>query len=585
MAPLIEVEGVWFDLPSGGASAGEMGSPGCGPGPIEPGEYVAVIGPNGSGKSTLARLLNGLLVPTEGRVRVKGIPTDAPERLWMVRQTVGMVFQNPENQHVAPTVREDVAFGLENLGLPREEMLRRIDEALEAVGSARDGRAARPSAVRGAKAASGHRRSDGDAAGGDRPGRVHLHAGSGGADDRVLEVVRRLNEGGIAVIHITHSAAEAARAGRVTVLDRGRIVLDGPPEEVFLRDEELRHLGLEVPVLAELTGRLRRRGWPLSETLEAGAMGGGDMEIVVEGLSVCYRGGTSLEREALSDLSLTIPAGSFAGVVGATGSGKSTLIRVLGGLLRPTRGRVRIGGVLITPERQPPCLLAGRVGVVFQFPEHQLFAETVAEDIAYGPRNLGLSEEEAAARVRRAMEWVGLPPEVADRSPFRLSGGEMRRAAIAGVLAMEPQLLLLDEPAAGLDPAGRRELMERIRLLHRERGMGVVLVSHDMDEVARHADRLFVLSKGRCVFSGTPHELFAQGERLLRWGLNLPETVRLIRRLNERLDPPCPWIALPLDDLEEALVRRLRSAKPDGGAFPRSGRMEAPFKREVLRLA
>ena len=291
------------------------------------------------------------------------------------------------------------------------------------------------------------------------------------------------------------------------------------------------------------------------------------MEIVVEGLSVSYQRGTPMERDALSDLSLTIPAGAFAGVVGSTGSGKSTLIRVLGGLLLPTRGRVRIGSVLITPERQPPSSFAGQVGVVFQFPEHQLFAETVAEDIAYGPRNLGLAKEEAAARVRRAMEWVGLPPEVADRSPFRLSGGEMRRAAIAGVLAMEPRLLLLDEPTAGLDPAGRRELMERIHLLHRERGMGVVLVSHDMDEVARHADHLFVLSQGRCVFSGPPSQLFAQGERLLQWGLNLPETVRLIRRLNRRLDPPLP-LDFSVDALEEELIRRLRSAKPDRGSVP-----------------
>jgi len=199
-------------------------------------------------------------------------------------------------------------------------------------------------------------------------------------------------------------------------------------------------------------------------------MGGGDMEIVVEEMSVCYRQGTSLERQALSDLTLKIPAGTFAGVVGATGSGKSTLIRVLGGLLPPTRGRVRIGGEQITPEHPPPASLMSRIGVVFQFPEHQLFAETVAEDIAYGPRNLGLPEEEVMRRVRRAMEWVGLSPELAERSPFHLSGGEMRRAAVAGVLAMEPQLLLLDEPTAGLDPAGRRELMERIRFLHRERG-------------------------------------------------------------------------------------------------------------------
>lgn len=280
------------------------------------------------------------------------------------------------------------------------------------------------------------------------------------------------------------------------------------------------------------------------------------MEIVVEGLSVSYQRGTSMEREALSDISLTVPAGSFAGVIGPTGSGKSTLIRVLGGLLRPTRGKVRIGSAVITPESQSLASLRGRVGVVFQFPEHQLFAETVAEDIAYGPRNLGLPEAEVATRVQRAMEWVGLPAETASLSPFRLSGGEMRRVAIAGVLAMEPRVLLLDEPTAGLDPAGRRELMERIRRLHRERGVGVLLVSHNMDEVARHADRLFVLAKGRCVLSGTPAQVFAHGERLTEWGLDLPETVRLIRLLNDRLDPPLPLNRFTVEALEEELVRR-----------------------------
>lgn len=281
------------------------------------------------------------------------------------------------------------------------------------------------------------------------------------------------------------------------------------------------------------------------------------MEIVVEELSVSYQG-ASEKRYALSDLSLTIPAGSFAGVVGPTGSGKSTLIRVLGGLLRPTRGRVRIGSMRITPESQSPASFAGRIGVMFQFPEHQLFAETVAEDIAYGPRNLGLSEEEVATRVQRAMEWVGLPREVANRSPFRLSGGEMRRVAIAGVLAMGPRILLLDEPTAGLDPAGRRQLMERISFLHRECGMGVVFVSHNMDEVVRYADHLLVLSKGRCVFSGTPSQLFTRGELPVEWGLDLPETVRLIRMLNDRLDPPLPLDRFTVDALEEELVRRRR---------------------------
>jgi energy-coupling factor transport system ATP-binding protein len=266
MAPLIEVQGVWFDFrPEARARADWILRKVDWT--VEPGEYVALMGRNGSGKSTLARMLNGLLVPTEGRVRVKGIPTDDPKRLWMVRKTVGMVFQNPENQHVAPTVREDVAFGLENLGLPRKEMLRRIDEALEAVG------------LSGMEERQIHQLSGGQkqllAIAGViamRPEAIVLDEATSMLDPaagcRVLEVVRRLNEGGMAVIHITHSAEEAARAGRVAVLDRGRIVLDGPPEEVFLRDEELRHLGLEVPVLAELTGRLRRRGWSLSETLD-----------------------------------------------------------------------------------------------------------------------------------------------------------------------------------------------------------------------------------------------------------------------------------------------------------------------------
>lgn len=267
MHPLIQVEGVWFDYCPEERPRTEWVLRNVN-WKIDPGEYVAVIGPNGSGKSTLARLLNGLLTPKEGRVRVKGISTDDPERLWTVRQTVGMVFQNPDNQHVAPTVREEVAFGLENLGLPREEMLRRIDEALEAVGLA------------GMEERLVHQLSGGQkqrlsiaAVIAMRPDAIVLDESTSMLDPagrkRVLEVAQRLNDDGIALIHITHSAAEAARAGRVTVLDRGGIVLDGPPETVFRRDEELRKLGLEVPVLFDLSGRLRRRGWPLSETMDA----------------------------------------------------------------------------------------------------------------------------------------------------------------------------------------------------------------------------------------------------------------------------------------------------------------------------
>lgn len=267
MHPLIEVQGVWFDYHPEERSRTDWVLRGV-DWKVDPGEYVAVIGPNGSGKSTLARLLNGLLIPQQGRVRVKGIPTDDPKRLWMVRKTVGMVFQNPDNQHVAPTVREDIAFGLENLGLPREEMLRRIEEVLEAVGLS--GMEERP-----VHQLSGGQKQRLSIAGiiAMQPEAILLDESTSMLDPagrmQVLEVIQRLNADGITVIHITHSAAEAARARRVTVMAGGRIVLDGSSGTVFRRDEELRHLGLEVPVLADLTGRLRRRGWPLSETTEA----------------------------------------------------------------------------------------------------------------------------------------------------------------------------------------------------------------------------------------------------------------------------------------------------------------------------
>lgn len=274
------------------------------------------------------------------------------------------------------------------------------------------------------------------------------------------------------------------------------------------------------------------------------------MEIVIQGLTYRYMAGTPYERCALADVDWTIPSGSFVAIIGGTGSGKTTLIQIIAGLMPPTRGHVLIGGI------DDFSRLRGRVGVVFQYPEHQLFEETVAKDIAYGPLNLGLSQEEVNYRVEQAMDWVGLPRELASRSPFHLSGGQMRRVAIAGVLSMQPEVLVLDEPTAGLDPAGQRELMERMYTLHRERSMTVILVSHNMEEAATYAERVLVLYQGRKVAEGQPVDIFSRHRSLKEWGLETPEALRLADRLNRRLDPPLPDGLMTVDDLEEAILAR-----------------------------
>jgi len=257
------------------------------------------------------------------------------------------------------------------------------------------------------------------------------------------------------------------------------------------------------------------------------------MFLTVEKLSHVYLPGTPFAVTALREVSLTIRKGEFVGLIGQTGSGKSTLIQHFNGLLKPTSGRILLEGREIsTGKGEQSAQVRRRVGLLFQFPEQQLFEETVLADVAFGPRNMGLSREEAEARARSALRAVGLAADrYADRSPFSLSGGEMRRAAIAGVLAMEPELLVLDEPLAGLDPGGRREVLELIAALRQERELTVVLVSHSMEEVAGFAERLFVLSAGELKVAGTPEEIFTDVESLERLGLALPQLAQLMQSL------------------------------------------------------
>ena len=258
------------------------------------------------------------------------------------------------------------------------------------------------------------------------------------------------------------------------------------------------------------------------------------MAIQIQQLSHTYMPGSQLAYPALGDLSLTIQDGEFLGIIGHTGSGKSTLIQHLNGLLLPTAGNVLVDG-LDTREKKLRKQIRSLVGMVFQYPEYQLFEETVARDIAFGPKNMGLAEVDIATRVTEALRLVGLnPDEFAEKSPFELSGGEKRRAALAGILAMRPKYLVLDEPMAGLDPRGRHEILGLIESLRREFGTGIVMVSHSMDDVAMYADRIAVLDRGSLFMVGTPEDVFSHSEELLAMGLNLPQATQLVRALRAR---------------------------------------------------
>ncbi len=258
------------------------------------------------------------------------------------------------------------------------------------------------------------------------------------------------------------------------------------------------------------------------------------MAITISNLNYIYMPGSPFEKHALQDINLTIADGEFVGIIGHTGSGKSTLIQHLNGLLAPTSGSILIDGIDICQKGADLRALRQKVGLVFQYPEHQLFEETVYKDVAYGPQNMGLSQEEIDERVREAMNYVGLSDKYLNRSPFELSGGQKRRVAIAGVLAMRPDVLILDEPAAGLDPAGREEILTQIRALYLARKMTVIFVSHSMEDVARAAGRIIVMNKGKVAMDGTPSEVFSRAAELRSMGLDVPQITRLVEELRRR---------------------------------------------------
>lgn len=280
------------------------------------------------------------------------------------------------------------------------------------------------------------------------------------------------------------------------------------------------------------------------------------MPIEVNKLTHVYMPDTPFEMRALHEVSLKIEDGEFIGIIGHTGSGKSTLISHLNALERSEPGMVFVNGIDLGEKDVDLAAVRRTVGLVFQYPEYQLFEETVAKDIAFGPKNLKLPDDEVEKRVRQAMAQVGLAEKYAERSPFELSGGQKRRVAIAGVLAMQPSILILDEPAAGLDPAGRRDMLDLISSIHAS-GVTVVMVSHSMDDVGRLCDRLFVLDHGHIAFSGTPAEVFVHGEELRRIGLDVPECAKLANLLREK-GFDVPEGVYSMEDVKIAILKNLR---------------------------
>lgn len=259
------------------------------------------------------------------------------------------------------------------------------------------------------------------------------------------------------------------------------------------------------------------------------------MSIRLEKVSYSYLAGTPMVKTALTDVSLEIEAGQFVGLIGPTGSGKSTLVQHFNGLILPTSGNVYVDGVNLAAKDTQLRKIRQKVGMVFQYPEHQLFGETILEDVGFGPRNGGLSELEVVERVQEALAYVGLDYDaLKDRSPFELSGGQKRRVAIAGVLAMRPSVLILDEPTAGLDPEGREEILGQIKLLHEKRGITVILVTHSMEDVARLVDRIIVMQGGSIALDGTPTEVFRQAARLKEMGLGIPQVTELMHELKAK---------------------------------------------------
>lgn len=507
------------------------------------GEMIAILGRNGSGKSTFARHLNGLLAPHEGTVIIGGRDLTKVSGLTAIRRQVGMVFQNPDNQIVGNTLAEDIGFGLENLGIESHDIWDKIDEMLELTGLAAykysntsriSGGQKQRLAIASAMAMS--------------PECIVLDEATSmldpqGAKD-MLNLVLKLNrEKKITVIMVTHKISEALMTDRVYILDNSRIVAHGVPGDVLSDVERLKTYGLEIPVRMkneagipiDICSEYKKKQLQICQKVGPAADHVIDHGNTLKDLKKCivelqkvsysYVNGNETFK-ALSNIDLKIYEGQVLAVIGQTGSGKSTLLQMINKLIVPQSGKVYLYETDVQSVRNIKEIRR-RIGYVFQFPESQLFESTVLKDVMYGPINFGMSKSEAEQSARNALKLVGVPEKYEDYSPFELSGGLKKRVAIAGILAYEPDILILDEPACGLDGESKEQLWNLIRKLNREKNVTIILVSHDMEDVYEMSERVLLMDHGKVVYDGETEGFFDDRELLERYGIEIPDGVKM----------------------------------------------------------
>ena len=527
---------------------------------VPQGSKIGILGANGSGKSTLAKLMKALLFPQEGEVLVLGNSTETDEVLNSIHKHIGMVFQNPDNQIVGTTVEEDVAFGPENIGMPREKMLVNVPDAIAKVGlvglenrqpSELSGGQKQKLAIAGILAM--------------EPRCIILDEATSMLDPlsrkEVLEILDILNETqNISVINVTHHVEEIISSDYVFVMHEGEVKFSGKPAELFLEDEILEFLHMEKPdyvnltqtlaedLQAELladdvtnpeiaqnkacnllqassTEELQRLNLKYSknsvETFEFSQLVDTSKTLIkAEGLTYTYNKKSKFPVEAINQIDLEVYSGELLGIVGSTGSGKTSLVQHFNGLLKVQEGELEVLGYDMRDKAGIEAVRRS-VGMVMQYPEDQLFAETIFEDVAFGPKQLGWDDETVEQAVVESLATMGLGDIDSERSPFALSGGQQRRVAIAGILAMRPKVLILDEPAAGLDPLAKQELYKVLKDLQAA-GVTIIMISHNMNDISKLADRILVMQNARVLKFAAVKEIFADTSFIADSQLDVP---------------------------------------------------------------
>ncbi len=518
---------------------------------IDEGQFIAIIGENGSGKTTLIKHINGLLLPTQGYVKVEGLDTRNQQNKRKLRSLVGMVFQNPADQIVASTLEEDVAFGLENLNMPTSEMRKSVSEHLRMVGLLQ-------AANRPAHLLSGGEMQKLALAGvlAREPKVILFDEPTSMLDPAtrlaLLQQIRDLRKRGLTIIYITHHMEEAVFADQVIILRGGKIVEKDKPEKIFKNTALLYENGLEIPETVFLANHFRTLGWKIPESvltpddliahlpLYKGTQAAENKKhlnnitrkiIEAKDLHYTYLEDTPFSKSALQGATVNFSNQQIHGLAGTNGSGKSTLLQHFNGILRPIKGELRVDDLQLHNPETPLINVIKKVGLVFQNPETQFFEVFVGDEIAYGPKQFKM--DALRERVGAAMAMVGLDFEgYKDRRLETLSGGEKRKVALASTLVLDQKILLFDEPTAGMDPRSREDLLKLFISLNNS-GKTIIIATHRLEELAQISHSLSIMQAGKIITSGETQTIFAEKEKINESGLLEPLTVQITRILCE----------------------------------------------------